>query len=251
MLCASAALALAFALGGPNPLLPTAVAIAGGLCALLIVLRLLDPPDLGLVVPGEQTGVGRRIGAFFGLLGAAGMAGGRGRHWGRRRTLPGALPAGRRPIRPARSTAPQPSPSSATGPILEVPTGPAVYALVYEGTEPPAFLDASPGAPLDGRDPPVPRTALEANWVEGASIVYIARASGLRRRLRELLRIGAGASASSWGGRLVWQLEDAYELRVAWRETTDPRAAEAELLAHFRADHRKPPFANDPHRLGR
>ena len=97
VLCASAALALAFALGRPNPLLPTAVAIAGALCALLIVLRLLDPPDLGLVLPGDQTGVGRRIGAFFGLLGAAGMA------WGAGAALatPGERSA-RPEVRPAR-----------------------------------------------------------------------------------------------------------------------------------------------------
>jgi hypothetical protein len=57
-----------------NPLLATAVILAAALSAVLIVYRLLDPPSF----PGDfdqlETATGRRIGAFFGLLGAAGLA---------------------------------------------------------------------------------------------------------------------------------------------------------------------------------
>ncbi len=53
----------------PNPLLANAVAIAAALSALLIVYRLLNPPGFDLVAPELDTATGRRIGAFFALLG--------------------------------------------------------------------------------------------------------------------------------------------------------------------------------------
>jgi hypothetical protein len=43
------------------------------------------------------------------------------------------------------------------------------------------------------------------------------------------------------------------KLRIAWKETPDrvPFKVEKEMLAAFRCEYGKPPFANDPHRLGR
>ncbi len=58
----------------PNPLLANAVAIAAALSALLIVLRLLNPPGFEVAAQELDTVTGRRIGAFFALLGTAGMA---------------------------------------------------------------------------------------------------------------------------------------------------------------------------------
>jgi hypothetical protein len=47
-------------------------------------------------------------------------------------------------------------------------------------------------------------------------------------------------------------LVDAADLLVAWRETPGrvPREVEAEMIASFREAFGKPPFANEPHRLG-
>ena len=63
---------------------------------------------------------------------------------------------------------------------------------------------------------------------------------------------GAGKTVGHWGGRLIWQLADADQLIVAWKETPGrvPRQVEAELIRLFRQQYGKPPFANDPHRLG-
>lgn len=126
-----------------------------------------------------------------------------------------------------------------------------VYIVAREGGEP-EFLEANPGGRFKGRDPSVPDDALRANWVGGASVVYIGKADNLRRRLREFMRFGAGAPIGHWGGRLIWQLADSATLLVAWRETPDhvAKEIETELLGAFRAAWGKPPFANEPHRLG-
>jgi hypothetical protein len=63
---------------------------------------------------------------------------------------------------------------------------------------------------------------------------------------------GAGKPIGHWGGRLIWQLPNIDALLVAWKETPGrvPVEVEAELIEQFRLTYGKPPFANDPHRLG-
>jgi hypothetical protein len=127
-----------------------------------------------------------------------------------------------------------------------------VYVVQGRGSAP-AFLDANPGGRFKGRDPTVSREALEANWVEGAEVVYIGKADQLQRRLREFMRFGAGTPVGHWGGRLIWQLARSNELLIAWRETPGavPKVVESEMIDAFRNVYGKPPFANEPHRLGR
>jgi hypothetical protein len=94
---------------------------------------------------------------------------------------------------------------------------------------------------------------LAANWVKGAEIVYIGKGDQLRRRLIQFADFGDGKPVGHWGGRLIWQLPASSKLRVAWLETPgrDPRQVETELIERFRAIYDKPPFANEPQRLGR
>jgi len=133
------------------------------------------------------------------------------------------------------------------------PARPGVYVVAYESGTPADYPPSSTGGWFKGRDPGVSRDVLTANWVEGASIVYIGKADQLRRRLIQFCDFGAGKPVGHWGGRLIWQLPDPSALRVAWLETPgeDPRAVEADLIARFRRIHGKPPFANEPQRLGR
>lgn len=51
---------------------------------------------------------------------------------------------------------------------------------------------------------------------------------------------------------MIWQLPDLGALSVAWKKTPGQVPAEAEtaLIATFRRAYGKPPFANEPHRLG-
>ena len=127
-----------------------------------------------------------------------------------------------------------------------------VYVVACDQRQPPEFLNANPGGQFKGKDPTVADAALRANWVAGAEVVYIGKADELRRRLRQFGDFGAGKPIGHWGGRLIWQLAQPGTLLVAWKETPDriPRDVEVALLDRFRAIYGKPPFANDPHRLG-
>ena len=132
------------------------------------------------------------------------------------------------------------------------PSTSGVYVVTYVGDEPVAFAERSCGGWFKGRNPAVSRDVLRSNWVETAEVVYIGKADRLRRRLTQFADFGAGRPVGHWGGRLIWQLPDVGALQVAWKETPGrvPVDVEAELIAAFRLAFGKPPFANDPHRLG-
>ena len=132
------------------------------------------------------------------------------------------------------------------------PSTGGVYVISYSGSNPINFEERSCGGWFKGKDPTVSRDALLANWVAGVEVVYIGKADQLKRRLTQFADFGAGKPVGHWGGRLIWQLPNGDALRVAWKETPGqvPVKVEAELIAAFRMLHGKPPFANDPHRLG-
>lgn len=127
-----------------------------------------------------------------------------------------------------------------------------VYVVHYDGTHPPAFCPQSSGGWFKERDPSVTPDALRSNWVEEAEIVYVGKADDLRRRVRQFADFGTGKPIGHWGGRLIWHLP-IESLSIAWLETPgrSPLTVEAELIAQFRDDYGKPPFANNPHMLGR
>lgn len=132
------------------------------------------------------------------------------------------------------------------------PTCGGIYVVLYSGENPRSFADRSCGGWFKGKDPTVPHEALAANWVDGVEVVYIGKADQLKRRLTQYADFGEGKPVGHWGGRLIWQLPNADALLVAWKETPNrvPAEVEAELITAFRQAHGKPPFANDPHRLG-
>jgi excinuclease UvrABC nuclease subunit len=84
--------------------------------------------------------------------------------------------------------------------------------------------------------------------VDGAQVVYIGKATALRKRIAQYRRFGAGTSDAHWGGRYIWQLQDQADLLVAWRVTAaaeTARAVETALIGHFMARYRgRMPFAN-------
>ena len=138
-------------------------------------------------------------------------------------------------------------------PEAEVSTKPGVYAVLRAAAGEPRFRDVSPAGHHKGRDPAVPIDRLRAAWVPDAAVLYIGKAGvgargtrGLRTRLNEYRRFGAGEPVGHWGGRYVFQLADADDLLVAWRPTgnADPGDVEAELIAAFQRHHGQRPFAN-------
>ena len=133
------------------------------------------------------------------------------------------------------------------------PQAGGVYVVYCESSRP-EYLDRNPAGTFRG-DPSVSREALDANWVARAQVVYIGKANHgrLRTRLKEFVDFGRGGKRRHWGGRLIWQLDLAERLLVAWRvlpRETVPQNVERQMIATFRADYGKAPFANDPHRLG-
>jgi hypothetical protein len=127
-----------------------------------------------------------------------------------------------------------------------------VYVVSYPQSDGPEFSAVSCGGWFQGRNPSVSADVLAANWVSETDVVYIGKASNLRRRLRQFSDFGAGKSIGHYGGRLIWHLPDIHNLSAAWLETPseNPLAVEAKMLSQFRSAFGRAPFANDPQRMG-
>ena len=138
-------------------------------------------------------------------------------------------------------------------PEASVPRGEGVYVVLRPTDAAPEFVSAGSGGWFKAKDPNVPETDLKAAWVGGTQVVYVGKAAlgasgrrGLAKRLSEYRRFGAGEPVGHWGGRYIWQLRDAVELLVAWRETPneDSGAVETGYIADFVRQYGKRPFAN-------
>lgn len=118
------------------------------------------------------------------------------------------------------------------------------YVVVRNRATASEFLERSVGGWFKGRDGTVPIETLAEKWLNDSNVLYIGRATNLRRRLDEFARYGRGERIGHRGGRYVWQLADNSELLVAWRLDADPVGAEADLIAAFEAEFGQLPFAN-------
>jgi hypothetical protein len=134
-----------------------------------------------------------------------------------------------------------------------VPEAPGVYVVLRTGGASPVFREANTAGWFKGKDPAVALERLASKWVPGAGVLYIGKASkrkggraALRTRLDEYRRHGEGEPVGHWGGRLIWQLADCDDLRVAWRasDTDDAEELEADLLSAFVERYGALPFAN-------
>lgn len=130
----------------------------------------------------------------------------------------------------------------------QIPALPGVYLIVCEAQFSPRFLEKGTGGYHKDKDPNVPLQELELNWVEGTLVVYIGKATSLRTRISQYMRFGLGKAVGHYGGRLIWQIENACDvLSVAWKPTPDqiPESVESELIQAFkRINNNKRPFAN-------
>lgn len=128
----------------------------------------------------------------------------------------------------------------------DVPSAPGVYVIYRTDTTRPTFLPQSQAG--HRRDPSQSPDMVDREWVDGAQVVYIGKATALRKRIAQYRRFGASTSDAHWGGRYIWQLQDQADLLVAWRVTAaaeTARAAETALIGHFMSRYRgRMPFAN-------
>lgn len=133
--------------------------------------------------------------------------------------------------------------------IRTIPTSAGgVYVVYREATSPPTFLDRSPAATWRG-DPTEDVAVLARRWIDGVGLINIGKAKHgqLRKRLRAYHSFGSGRSGRHSGGRYIWQLADAWDCLVAWREEPDdvvPREVEQAMIADFASEYGKRPFAN-------
>ena len=127
-----------------------------------------------------------------------------------------------------------------------IPDAPGVYVVVAPEEFKARFLHESSGGHFKGREPSVPVEKLHACWVPESPVLYICKATRLQIRIKQYLRFGAGHPVPHWGGRHIWQLSNAQELLFYWKPTPadDPRDAERSMLALFRAEYGRLPFAN-------
>ena len=135
--------------------------------------------------------------------------------------------------------------------LNDVPTVEGIYVVLRDTDEPPVFLRTNPGGWFKGRDPTEDIAVLRHRWVEGARVVYIGKASktkstSLRRRIGAYRRFGQGKRVGHWGGRYIWQCADLADYAICWKDVTGlaARDVEREMLARFKADCGKLPFAN-------
>lgn len=128
----------------------------------------------------------------------------------------------------------------------DLPGEGGVYVVLHESGALPEFLDKSVGGHFKAKDPTVAVRVLAKEWIEGAQVVYIGKATSLRNRIWQYRQFGVGRPIGHWGGRYVWQLDESENLAVAWRTTPDqdPRDVERALIADFVRDYGRRPFAN-------
>ncbi|MBT2533699.1 hypothetical protein J7E83_16515 [Arthrobacter sp. ISL-48] len=137
--------------------------------------------------------------------------------------------------------------------IMRIPQGTGIFAVLRpEGFEP-LFLKKSIAGTFKKKDPSLPEQALDAEWVDGADILYMGKAGpgskgnrGLRRQIKEFLDFGKGKPPGHWDGRLVWQLANSEALVIAWKElpAAELVTSEARYHAEFVETYGRLPFAN-------
>jgi hypothetical protein len=134
-----------------------------------------------------------------------------------------------------------------------IPRSPGVYVVLRAEQSRPVFLERSVAGRFKGKDPTVAVSTLMSKWVSGTDVVYIGKADarkrggGLRQRIQEYQRFGAGKAVGHAGGAYIWQLADSASLLIAWRATGPdeaPPEVKADMIDAFVQDYGALPFAN-------
>ncbi|MGG5170691.1 hypothetical protein ACQR35_00740 [Pseudarthrobacter sp. J1738] len=137
--------------------------------------------------------------------------------------------------------------------MMRVPQGPGIFAILQPVDFEPVFLAKSTAGTFKKKDPSLKREALEAEWIPEAKVLYLGKASagsqgnrGLRKQIQEFMDYGRGRPTVVWDARLIWQLRDALDLVIAWKEIPAEELSNAEAGYHaaFIAEHGRLPFAN-------
>ena len=102
--------------------------------------------------------------------------------------------------------------------INRIPQKPGIFAVLQPpgpgpGNSRPQFLARSTAGIFKKKDPTLKPEALDAEWVDGADVLYVGKAGpgskgnrGLRRQIQEFVDFGKGKPPGHWDGRLIWQI---------------------------------------------
>lgn len=128
-----------------------------------------------------------------------------------------------------------------------------IYVVVREAVLLPAFNEENHRKP---RPKIWSADEVAARWVHGVHALYFGkgplrapngrRRHGLARRITELQKHGYRGGANHYGGKLLWQIDDADGLLVAWKALAEGESAEVEsgLIRGFDRIMGRQPFAN-------
>ncbi|WP_292264880.1 hypothetical protein [Butyricimonas sp.] len=124
-----------------------------------------------------------------------------------------------------------------------------VYLVLHVKEGKPTFLEKGSGGFFKEKNPNVSLHELNENWVVGTPVIYIGKAGGrsatLHSRLSQYLKFGQGKNIGHWGGRFIWQIENAGDLLICWKPVEKPEEMERELIQSFKKEYfGKRPFAN-------
>ncbi len=129
-----------------------------------------------------------------------------------------------------------------------------IYLVIRNRKDRPEFLLKGTGGKIRRKDkngkitckdPNVDTGELEKRWVKGALILYVGKSVNLRTRIRQLIRFGDGKKSPHGGGRYLWQIADAEDFKIFWKEVPNEDQAESRMLESFaRAHNGMLPFAN-------
>lgn len=128
-----------------------------------------------------------------------------------------------------------------------IPDSMGVYMVVLPDGFSAEYLTVGTGGHFKDRDPNVSIDELRNNWVGDTSVVYIGKATSLRKRLGQYLRFGEGCKVGHWGGRYIWQLKNSNNLLFCWKVTpgVNSKDVESMLIQKFKDSHGgRLPFAN-------
>lgn len=131
------------------------------------------------------------------------------------------------------------------GGLKMIPELSGVYMVLRVSDQQPEFLEVGSGGHFKGKEPNVPVDVLKANWVKETPVLYIGKATSLRKRISQYLRFGQGKPVGHWGGRYIWQLADATQLLFCWMPVDgNADAVETDMICRFRERYGCRPFAN-------
>ncbi len=129
------------------------------------------------------------------------------------------------------------------------PLGKGIYLVIWNRKNRPEFRDQ--GTWKGFKRLHVSTDVLKAKWVKNALIIYVGaneedKKGNLKDRIEQLIDFGSGNGTTHRGGRYMWQIKNAKDLKICWKTVADDKQEDEKkkMLAEFKRTHGKLPFAN-------